>query len=230
MPQRPGRTRSKHFGDFISAAAARQTVRRAYTRKVPSRRRILIGLAFVLVVAAVVPPLSTESSRLLVAHMSQHLVVGDLAPLLLALAISGGVLGRPAVALVAWAASRAVWHYPELFDAAARNPWLHVLEHACLLAGGFALWAAVLRAASTAARIGLVVFFQLGGMALGLILLWAGSPLYARYAHSTIGGLTDQRAAGAVMMAEGTLLTLGLLTWLLVGLLRDDAAAPAPVR
>jgi cytochrome c oxidase assembly factor CtaG len=126
------------------------------------------------------------------------------------------------VALVLWATSRAVWHYPQLFDAAAGNAGLHLLEHAFLFLGGFALWAAVLRGGATLVRIGLVVFFQIGGMALGLILLWAGTPLYDRYAHSSIGGLTDQRAAGAVMMAEGTLLTLGLLTWLLLGLFREE--------
>jgi len=52
-----------------------------------------------------------------------------------------------------------------------------------------------------------LVAFQLGGMVLGLVLLWAGSPLYPRYAHSSLGGLTDQRAAAAVMMGSGTALT-----------------------
>jgi cytochrome c oxidase assembly factor CtaG len=188
---------------------------------VPRRSRILLGLAVALVVVSIVPPLSTESSRLLVAHMSQHLVLGDLAPFLLALAIPAGRLGRPAVALVLWSASRAVWHYPQLFDAAARNPWLHQLEHACLFVGGFALWSAVLRGRSPAVRVGLVVYYQLAGMALGLTLLWAGTPLYARYADSSIGGKTDQQAAGAVMMAVGTVLTLGLLIWLLYGLFRE---------
>jgi putative membrane protein len=192
---------------------------------VPRRRRILLGLAVALVAVSILPPLSTQASRLLVAHMSQHVVLGDLAPFVLALGFSAGWLEQPVVALLAWSATRAFWHYPPVFDAAARNPWLHQLEHACLFLGGFALFAAILHGRSVVVGLALVVYFQLAGTALGLTLLWAGTPLYDRYAHSSIGGLTDQRAAGAVMMAVGTLLALGLFVWLLLGVFREDAPA-----
>jgi cytochrome c oxidase assembly factor CtaG len=192
---------------------------------VPRRRGILLGLSAALVAVSIVPPLSTQASRLLVAHMSQHVVLGDIAPFVLALGFSAGWLEQPVVALLAWSASRAFWHYPPVFDAAARNPWLHQLEHACLFLGGFALFAAILHARSVAVGLALVVYFQLAGTALGLTLLWSGTPLYDSYARSSIGGLTDQRAAGAVMMAVGTTLALGLFVWLLLGLFREDAPA-----
>jgi cytochrome c oxidase assembly factor CtaG len=192
---------------------------------VPRRRGILLGLSAALVAVSIVPPLSTEANRLLVAHMSQHVLLGDIAPFVLALGFSAGWLEQPVVALLAWSASRALWHYPQVFDAAARDPWLHQLEHACLFLGGFALFAAILHTRSVAVGLALVVYFQLAGTALGLTLLWSGTPLYDRYARSSIGGLTDQRAAGAAMMAAGTFLALGLFVWLLLGVFREDAPA-----
>jgi putative membrane protein len=188
-------------------------------------------LTAALATVALVPPLDRLADRLLVAHMAQHLLLGDLAPLAAAAVLSFQVakshLAGSAVALLLWAATRAVWHVPAVFDAAARDPWLHALEHVTLFAGGLALWSAVLRAGSVARRIGLVVAFQLGGMVLGLVLLWADSPLYPRYARSSLGGLTDQRAAAAVMMVEGTLVTVGLLAWLLFGVLREERSGYA---
>ncbi|MDX6504735.1 MAG: putative rane protein, partial [Gaiellaceae bacterium] len=112
---------------------------------------------------------------------------------------------------------RAVWHVPAVFDAAARHPALHQFEHLCLFLGGAALWAVVLGPGHTGPRIAALVAFQLGGMALGLVLIWSGSPVYAH-----CRGLSDQRAAGALMMATGTAITFGLAAWLLLGLLREE--------
>jgi putative membrane protein len=192
---------------------------------VARRRGPLLVLAAALVAVALVPPLDGLAGRLLVAHMAQHVLLGDAAPLLVAATLTRRA--GPAVALAVWAVSRAAWHVPVVFDAAAGRPWLHGLEHLSLFAGGLALWSAALGVGSLARRIGLVVAFQLGGMVLGLVLLWAGSPLYPRYAHSSLGGLTDQRAAAAVMMVSGTALTAALLTWLLLGALREERSGYA---
>ena len=163
--------------------------------------------------------------------MLQHVLIGDLAPIALLFGLPVAALPRlhPAAGLVLWAASRAVWHYPALFDAAVRNPGVHVLEHLCLLAGGVALWAPVLgrMRAGIGLRIGLDAAFQVGGTALGLTFVFAGSPLYPHYVahHSFASALTDQRAAGAVMMGVNTVMTFSLAAWLLYGLLREDPAA-----
>lgn len=63
-----------------------------------------------------------------------------------------------------------------------------------------------------AARLGGVAVFQVGGM----ILLWAPTALYA---HE--GGVHQQRIAGALIMGEGTLVSVALLTWILLGVLRE---------
>ena len=104
----------------------------------------------------------------------------------------------------------------------------HVLEHACLLAGGLALWAVVLgrTRAGLGVRIGLDAAFQLGSTALGLTFVFAATPLFPHYvAHHSFGApLTDQRAAGAVMMGENTIVAFSLLAWLLLGLFREESA------
>ena len=90
--------------------------------------------------------------------MAQHLAIGDLAPLLLLLGLTGPVLApllalrpvrslralaHPAVALPLWALDLALWHVPRLYDAAEAHPALHALEHLCLLVFGLAMWAPV---------------------------------------------------------------------------------------
>lgn len=190
-------------------------------------RRLLLAAAAAVLVVALVPPLD---GRPLALHMASHVLLGDVAPLLVGAALALRVPWPAGLGL--WAVSRGLWHYPAVFDAAARNPWLHALEHLSLFAGGLALWSVVLRHALPAARIALVVGYQLGGTVLGLVLLWATPALYA-----TGGGLTQQRVAAAVMMVTGTVLALGLLTWLLLGVLREDergyaeeTGVPRPIR
>ena len=72
--------------------------------------------------------------ELLLAHMAQHLLIGDIAALLIVLGLTGPllqpllaikaidrlrVLTHPLVALPLWAASLYVWHIPALYQAGA---------------------------------------------------------------------------------------------------------------
>src|SRR5436305_803119 len=63
------------------------------------------------------------------------------------------------------------------------------------------------------------------GAALANLFLWAGHPLYPHYAATATaqhrGALSDQQAAGGVMLVEQSLVVFGLLTWLLARTLRD---------
>jgi cytochrome c oxidase assembly factor CtaG len=191
-------------------------------------RRLLLALAIALLVVPSVPPVASSAGNSLIVHMVQHVLIGDLAPLLLLLGLDTVVTWlHPAAALVLWALTRAVWHYPSLFDAAVAHPALHVLEHACLFAGGLALWAVVLgrTRAALGVRIGLDAAFQLGSTALGLTFVFAATPLFPHYVahHSFASPMTDQRAAGAVMMGENTIVAFSLLAWLLLGLFREEA-------
>jgi cytochrome c oxidase assembly factor CtaG len=129
------------------------------------------------------------------------------------------VLAYPAVALPLWAIDLAVWHTPALYDAAEARPWLHALEHACFFGAGLAMWAPVVETLpapawfGAAARLAYVLAVRVAMMALGSVFLFAG-PLY-------YGSAADQRAAGGVMMLEGTTVTLAAFGWFFLRLLRE---------
>ena len=59
----------------------------------------------------------------------------------------------PVVALAVQSAMVAIWHVPQLYDAAARNQWIHVLEHVCFVAPALVFWGALLDAPPVRARI-----------------------------------------------------------------------------
>jgi putative membrane protein len=191
------------------------------------------GVAIAL--AALASPLDRlADERSLTAHMAQHILIGDVAPLLLAAALAGpralfavpagalrvlarSVLVRRAVALVrtpavslgVWAAALYTWHVPAPYEAAVAQPALHTTEHACFFAAGLLLWTQVLDRrrppGSRAAFAGIVV---LAGTPLAEALLTAG-PLYEGYANRA-----DQVHAGLAMMAE-QLATFGTAALLL---------------
>jgi cytochrome c oxidase assembly factor CtaG len=161
---------------------------------------------------AVVSPLDAlAEDTLLSAHMAQHLLIGDLAPLLIVLGLRGPLpffllpppvlrplarsgavravahaLLRPDVAFAAWAGSLAAWHVPQAYDAALAHPALHVFEHATLFAGGLLLWAQIVdparrRRLSAGRRAALAALALVAGSALSETLLATG-PLYDHYA------------------------------------------------
>jgi len=90
-------------------------------------------------------------------HMIQHLLIVDVAAILLTLGLTkvllrpvtrriqrieqaAGPLGHPATALVLYVAGMWLWHVPALYDAALEHPVLHALEHVTLLGGALLLW------------------------------------------------------------------------------------------
>jgi len=163
---------------------------------------------------AVVSPLDELAEETLVsAHMLQHLLIGDVAPLLIVLGVRGPIaffllpppvlrplarlrslrrvlelLLRPAVSFGVWAAALAAWHVPQAYDAALAHPAVHVLEHASLFLGGLLLWTQIVdptrRARLTAGRrAALAAGALVAGTALGEVLL-ASPPLYSHYADA----------------------------------------------
>lgn len=161
---------------------------------------------------AVISPLDTlAEDTLLSAHMTQHLLLGDLAPLLLVLGVRGpigvfllpppllrplararavratlDVLLRPAVSFAVWAGALAAWHVPQAYDAALDHPAVHVLEHASLFLGGVLLWTQIVDPArrnrlSPGRRAAFAASALAAGMVLSEVLIGTG-PLYPHYA------------------------------------------------
>jgi putative membrane protein len=221
----------------LYAVRARTLARRG--RPVPAWRQISFGAAMLLILVALVSPLAALDDELVWVHMTQHLVLGDLAALLIVLGLTGPLLqpvlatrglawlrllSQPAVALPLWLADLYLWHVPALYQAALSSQAVHVLEHACFVGFGIAMWMALLGPLpkpdwfGNGARLIYVIVVRFGGAVLANVLLWAGSPLYPDYAAGEaahgISPLADQGAAGVVMMIEQGLVTLGLFAWL----------------
>jgi cytochrome c oxidase assembly factor CtaG len=201
------------------------------------------GLAVILVALSA---LGGASEDLLYAHMIEHLLLGDVAALLIVLGLTAPllapvlrvrffnrlrVLSHPLIAFPLWAVDLYVWHLPVLYQAALRNTGVHVLQHAMFLAFGVNMWMCLFGPLPTPAWFGnlgklvYIVAVRLTGTVLGNIFLWSGTVFYPFYlsgdARFHIAPVTDQNLAGAIMMVEESLLTLGLFCWLFLRTARE---------
>ena len=185
------------------------------------------------------------------AHMLQHVLLGDLAPVLLLLSLSRvimrpatrrlmrveralGPLATPWTGIALWLGLMYLWHLPSMYDAALEYPVVHLLEHASFFTAGVAVWWPLvqpvpmrrpLKGLWTVAYIGTAKF---GLAALGLYLTWSTNVLYDHYeAVPRIWGLTavdDQNAGGAIMMVEQSLTFVIALVVLFAGMLTRSEA------
>jgi putative membrane protein len=185
-------------------------------------------------------PSSMRRNRLFYVHMLQHLAIGEAAPLLILLGLSGPILRpilaigtlqrlrwllNPLVALPLWALNLYAWHFPALYEAALRNDFVHDLEHFCLFTAGMLMWGALIEPLpgpdwfnSGAKASYVLVIRALGCAVLANILIWTATPLYPAYrAGESISGispLTDQQIGGGVMLIWGAFVTVALFSWL----------------
>ena len=204
-----------------------------------SRWRIAsFSTGLVLLLVALVSPVHAIGEQLFSFHMAQHVLLGDLAPLAILGGLTGPILrplltvlyrvrflAHPFVALPLWAFNLYLWHLPVLYEAAVRNEWIHALEHLCFFTGGLIMWLPVVETLpapewfGTGAKLGYIAAVRVVETILGNVFFWAGSVFYpAVYVHSQrlwgLSPLADQGIAGAVMMIEGSIVTLVALAWL----------------
>ncbi len=213
---------------------------------VPGWRQGCFYAGFVTIGAALTS-LGKDSQELLSAHMVEHLLLGDIAALLIVLGLTGPLiapilrirlfdrlrlLAYPQVAFPLWAVDLYVWHLPVLYQAALRHSWVHALEHAMFLGFGINMWMCLFGPLPMPAWFGnlakllYIVAVRLTGSLLGNIFLWSGTAFYPYYTHGDavwhISPIADQNLAGAIMMIEESILTLGLLCWLFMRVGRES--------
>jgi len=204
---------------------------------VPGWRVALFATGILTLLVAFVSPVHALGERMFSFHMLQHVLIGDLAPLALLAGLTGPVLrpalrwlhrlsflANPLVALPIWAVNLILWHLPFLFDAAVRHDAVHALEHFCFFTGGVIMWMPVLETLpapewfGTGAKLGYIAVVRVVETILGNVFFWSGSVFYVVYAHQNrlfgLSALADQGMAGAVMMIEGSIVTLVALAWL----------------
>jgi len=190
-------------------------------------------------IGAALTALGNGSQELLTIHMIEHLMLGDVAALLIVLGLTGPliapilrigffdrlrILAHPLIAFPLWAVDLYVWHVPVFYEAALRYEGVHALEHAMFLGFGVNMWMCLFgplpmpRWFGNLAKLGYIVAVRLTGTVLGNIFLWSGSVFYPFYAHGEsvwhVSPIADQNIAGAVMMVEESILTLCLFCWL----------------
>jgi putative membrane protein len=204
---------------------------------VPAWRQACFYGGVALMVATLVSPLAHLSDELFFAHMVEHLLLADLGTLLIVLGLTGRVLapllralpwlrafGHPIVALTCWAVNFYVWHLPVLYQGAVEHDAVHALQHILFVSFGIGMWMALLGPLpkpvwfGNGAKIGYIVAVRLIQSVLANALLWSSGVLYPRYAAGErywgISPANDQSAAGAIMMVEGSIVTILLFGWL----------------
>ncbi len=207
-------------------------------RPVALWRQLSFAAGVVVLLAADVPPISNVGEEIVVAHMAQHLLIGDLAGLLVALGLTGPlvqpllarrpfswlrVLGNPLVALPLWALNLYIWHLSLLYQGVLSSELLHLAQHAGFFTFGLAMWLPLVGPLPKPSWFGdgamlvYIIIVRLLEAVLANVLIWSGTVLYPDYAPGQaewgIGPLADQGAAGNLMMIWTGAITLGLFTW-----------------
>jgi len=195
----------------LPARAVVRLRRRGRPDLAPWSRLVLAALAAGITPLALLT-LDEAADSMLAAHMLQHMLIGDLVPLLLVLAVRGPLVvqlvppravralrrigahrllalaTRPAVAFVVWSAALALWHIPAAYDLALENERLHAFEHGTFLFSGLLIWAALLDPARRRSlpgwrRFGYAVALLAVSGALANVLILSYRPLYPAYAE-----------------------------------------------
>jgi putative membrane protein len=212
-------------------------------RPLPGWRRFVFWIGIGLVVIALNSPVDRlGENNFFFLHMTQHVILGDLAPLCFVAGMTGQllrpvlalrvverlrVLAHPLIALPLWAVDLYVWHIPFLYDAALHHDSVHALEHFGFFTCGCLMWEPVVETLpgpawfGTGFKLGYIAVVRLLETILGNIFIWSSSAFYTVYQHPPQWGITpvhDLNLGGIVMMAEGSVVTLAALVWLFLRL------------
>ena len=198
---------------------------------------------------ALISPVDHLGEQLASMHMVQHLLIADIAAILLTLGLTRHIL-RPATrrihrieraagpfaspwfGVVAYVGVMWVWHVPALYDASLENSFVHTLEHLSFAAAGLLYWWHLLSPIRSRLRLGgmgpiayMASTKLLVGL-LGILLAFAPDLLYDSYdLPGERWGLTpqdDQQVAGLIMALEQSIVMGIALAWLFARMLSES--------
>jgi putative membrane protein len=227
-----------------------QRARASGSRHRPGFGRLVLYLAGLLaILAALVSPIDGLGDDLLVMHMLQHILLLDIAPILMILGLNkvllrpltrrlqtverrAGVLAHPAFAVLAYAGFMWLWHIPAMYDLALRHSGIHALEHVCFAVAGTLYWWHILSPIRGRMRLGglgpimYMISTKLLVGSLGIVLAFAPNSIYPFYQHQPrywgLSAGTDQSMAGLEMALEQSIVMGTALVWLFVRMLTES--------
>ncbi|MBV8755200.1 MAG: cytochrome c oxidase assembly protein [Hyphomicrobiales bacterium] len=208
------------------------------------REQALFWSGWLLTALALVSPLCNLSVALFSARIGQHVILTTLAAPLLVLGrvervfsvlpssrsrdeFAFGAIGH-ALAVVVFAIVMWAWHVPALYDLTFRSTLVYWTMHATFIGAALLLWFAALRSADSIGTIFAALIATMLQMSLlGAWLTFAGRPLFAAHADTTLpwgfSQLQDQQLGGLIMwVIGGFFLTAGALVVLADYLLRES--------
>jgi cytochrome c oxidase assembly factor CtaG len=198
---------------------------------------------------ALVSPVDRLGEQLASMHMVQHLLIADIAAILLTLGLTRHIL-RPATrrihrieraagpfaspwfGVVAYVGVMWLWHVPAMYDAALEHGWVHTAEHLSFAAAGLLYWWHLLSPIRSRLRLGgmgpvayMASTKLLVGL-LGIVLAFSPDLLYDAYDTGGLrwgmSALDDQRVAGLIMALEQSIVMGIALAWLFARMLGES--------
>jgi putative membrane protein len=216
----------------------------------PSVWRLLSFCGGILVIAiALLSPVDKLGEQILAMHMVQHVLLLDVAPILLIVGFTkvllrpitrrvhwlerrAGILAHPVFAAVLYAGGMLLWHVPVFYDAAAAHSGIHVLEHLTFSFVGFLYWWHLLSPIRSRMRLAGMspIAYMLSTKVtvgfLGIALTFAPNALYGFYENAPqYWGLTaqsDQAVAGLIMALEQSIVMGVALVILFTAMLAES--------
>jgi cytochrome c oxidase assembly factor CtaG len=213
-------------------------------------RAALWATGLLCIVVALLSPVDVLGTQFASFHMVQHLLIADVAPICLTLALTKWILrpatrrihwlerrlgpfGHPVFGVVAYVGAMWLWHVPAMYDAALNDATIHALEHVSFGAAGLLYWWHLLSPIRSRMRLGgmgPVMYMAstkvLVGL-LGILLAFAPTKLYDYQWHGDKWGLSaldDQHVAGLVMGLEQSIVMAIALTYLFFRMLAESEA------
>ena len=200
-------------------------------------------------VVALISPVDRLGEQLASLHMVQHLLLADLAPICLTLALTkhilrpltrriqrleraAGPFGHPVFGVIAYVGAMWAWHVPALYEAALEHSFVHVLEHLCFAGAGLIYWWHLLSPIRSRLRLGgLGPVLYMGSTKLlvgflGVLLAFSPDVLYHFYETGGtrwgLSALDDQHVAGLIMALEQSIVMGVALAYLFVRMLAES--------
>ena len=220
-------------------------------RAAPRWRLLLWWLGILALFVALISPIDRLGEQFATAHMIQHLILADVAPILLTVALTkwilrpvtrhvhrieraAGPFGHPAFGVVAYVGAMWLWHVPTLYNAALEHSMIHVLEHLSFAAAGLLYWWHLLSPIRSRMRLGGIgpILYMASTKILvgflGILLTFSSAVLFDFYGTGGtrwgLSALDDQHVAGLTMALEQSLVMGVALAYLFFRMLSESEA------